>query len=63
MWNRLVAPPINVREGMEGEDEGTSSKEANGGREWLSMAAMTVDGGVSVGLQFFLIALSVKKTR
>ena len=25
--------------------EGTITNEANGGREWLSAAAMTVDGG------------------
>ena len=33
-----------------GGSEGTSVKEANGGREWLSATAMTVDGGVAVGL-------------
>ena len=46
MWNRLVTPSIDDREGMDGGGEGTSDKEENGGREWLSMAAMTVDGGV-----------------
>ena len=50
MWNRLVTPSIDDREGMDGGGEGTSDKEENGGREWLSMAAMTVDGGVAVGL-------------
>ena len=50
MWNRLVTLPIDDREGMDGGGEGTSAKEENGGREWLSAAAMTVDGGVAVGL-------------
>ena len=50
MWNRLVTPPIDEREGTEGGGEGTSDKEANGGREWLYAATMTVDGGVAVGL-------------
>ena len=50
MWNRLVARPIDDREGMGGGGEGTSAKEENGGREWLYVAAMTVEGGVVVGL-------------
>ena len=50
MWSRLVTPPIYDRERMDGGGEGTSAKEENGGREWLSAAAMTVDGGVVVGL-------------
>ena len=50
MWNHLVTPPIDGREGMDGGGEGTSSKEENVGRQWLSTAAMTVDGGVAVGL-------------
>ena len=50
MWNRLVTPPINGREGMEGGGEGTSSKEGNGEKEWLSTVDMTDDGGVAVGL-------------
>ena len=50
MWNRLVTPPIDDREGMERGGEGTSAKEDNGGREWLSEADMTVDGEVAVGL-------------
>ena len=50
MWNRLVTLPIYDRGGMDGGGEGTSAKEENGGREWLSAAAMTVDGGVVVGL-------------
>ena len=33
MWNRLVTPPIDDREVMEGGGEGTSAKDANGGRE------------------------------
>ena len=32
MWGYLVVPPIDDREGMEGEGEGTSAKESNGGR-------------------------------
>ena len=50
MWNHLVTPPIDDREGMDGWGEGTSAKEENGGRECLSVATMTVDGGVTVGL-------------
>ena len=50
MWNRLIAPPIDGREGMDGGGKGTSAKEENGGREWLSVAATTVDGGVAIGL-------------
>ena len=50
MWNRLVTPPIDDREGMDGGGEGTSAKEENEGREWFSMADITVDGGVAVGL-------------
>ena len=36
-----------------GGGEVTSAKEENVGREWLSAAAMTVDGGVAVGLRLF----------
>ena len=36
-----------------GGSDGTSAKEANGGREWLSAAVMPVDGGVAVGFFFF----------
>ena len=43
--NRLVTPPINEREGMEGGGENTSAKEGNAGREWLSTVNMTGDGG------------------
>ena len=50
MWNRLVTPSINDREGMGGGGEGTSAKYENGGMEWLSAEAMTVDVGVEVGL-------------
>ena len=50
MWNRLVTPPIDDREGMDGGGDSTSAKEENGGREWFSAAAMKVDGGVTVGL-------------
>ena len=46
MYNRLVTPPINDRELMEGGGEVTSSKEANGGRQWLYATAMMFDGGV-----------------
>ena len=50
MWNRLVTQLIDDREGMDGGREGTSANEENGGRGWFSAAAMTVDGGVAVGL-------------
>ena len=36
------------RNGVRGE--GTSAKEANEGREWLYVVAMTVNGGVAVSL-------------
>ena len=48
--NLLATPPIDDREGMDGGGEGTSAKEENGWREWFSATAMTVDGGVAVGL-------------
>ena len=38
----------------DGGGEGTSAKEENGGREWLSAAAMIVDGGVTVGFYCIL---------
>ena len=50
MRNHLVTPPINDRERIDGGGEGTSAKEENVGREWLSTAAMKVDVGVAVGL-------------
>ena len=50
MWNRIVAPPADDREGMDRGGEGTSAKEENGGRERFSAAAMIVDVGVTVGL-------------
>ena len=34
----------------EGGGEGTRDKEENEGMEWLSMEAMTVDGGVAVNM-------------
>ena len=40
---------VNDRGVMEGGGEGTSAKEENGGREWLSAVAMMFDGGVTVG--------------
>ena len=43
MWNRLVIPLINYREGMDGGGEGESFKEENGMTDWFSAAAMTVD--------------------
>ena len=60
MWNRLGTPPIDDREGMCGRVEGTSAEDDNVGKEWFSVAAMTVDGGVSVGLLFFFMACAVK---
>ena len=50
MWNRLVTPRIDDREGMDGGGEGKIAKGENGGREWFSAAAMTVFGGATVGL-------------
>ena len=44
----------------DGGGEGTSAKEENGGREWLSAAAMTVDGGVTVGFLLYFMACAVK---
>ena len=54
MWDRLVTLSIDDREGMDGGGEDKSAKDDNGGRGWLSAAAMTVDGVVAVGLWFFL---------
>ena len=50
MWNLLVTPLIDDREGMDVGGEGTSAKEENGGREWFYVADMTFDGGVAVDL-------------
>ena len=50
MRNRLVMPSIDDRGGKEGGGEGTSDKEANGGRQWFAAAAIPVDGGVAIGL-------------
>ena len=50
MWNCLVTPSINDREGIDGGGEGISAKDENIGREWFSVAAMEVDGGAEVGL-------------
>ena len=60
MWNRLVTPPIDDREGMDGGGEGTNDKEENLGRDWFSAEAMTVDGGVEVGFLLYCMARSVK---
>ena len=35
---------------MEGGGEDTNTKEMNGGREWFSAEAVTINGGVEVGL-------------
>ena len=59
--NRLVTPSIGDRDGMEGRGEGKRANEVNGGREWLSTAAMTVDGGVAVYLRLCFMAFSIKK--
>ena len=56
MWNRLVAPPIDDKELMDRGGEVTSAKEGNDEREWLSVEAMTVDGGVAVGLWLYFMA-------
>ena len=50
MWNRLVKPTIDDKEGMCRGGEVTSANEENGGRDWFSAAAMTVYGGLAVGL-------------
>ena len=50
MWNRLVTLPIGNREGLDGGGEGPSYRDENVRSEWLSAEAMTVDGGVAVGL-------------
>ena len=50
MWNRLVTPSIDDREGINRGGEGTSAKEENGGREWLFAEVVAVDEGVAVGL-------------
>ena len=60
IWNRLVTLTINDREKMYGGGEGTSSKEENGGREWLSAAAMSVGIVVSVGCWLCFMTCAVK---
>ena len=60
MWNCLVTPSINDREGIDGGGEGISAKDENIGREWFSVAAMKFDGGVEVGLWLCLMACDVK---
>ena len=60
MWNRLVAPYINDRDGTDGGGEGSSDNEDNGGRKWLSAADMTLEVGVAVGLLFCFMAYAVK---
>ena len=50
MWNRLVVPLINNREGIEVGGEGKSANAENVWRDWLSAADLTVDGGVAFGL-------------
>ena len=60
MWNLLVTPLIDDREGMDVGGEGTSAKEENGGREWFYVADMTFDGGVAVDLWLCFIACAVK---
>ena len=60
MWNRIVTPLIDDKEGMDVGGEVTSANEENGGREWLSAAAMTVDGYVAVCFLLCFMACSVK---
>ena len=60
MWNRLVTPSIDDREGMDEGDEGTRANEENGGREWLSETAMTVGGGLAVGFLLCFMACERK---
>ena len=45
---------------MEGGGEGTSANKAHGWRNRLSVAAITVDGGVAVGFRLCFMARSVK---
>ena len=63
MCNRLVAPPIDDREGMDVGVDGTYDKEDNGGRDWFSAADITINIGVAVDLWFFNITLCQKKDR
>ena len=60
MWNRLVTPLINDRDGTDGGGEGTSANGENGGMKWLSAAALTVDVGAEVGLLLCFMAYAVK---
>ena len=54
---RLNGPTASLR----GEGDGTSAKEANGGMDCLSAAAMTDDVGVAVGLWLCFMVCYVKK--
>ena len=45
---------------MDGGGEGKIDKEENGSMGWLYAAAMTVDGGVAVGLRLCFMARAVK---
>ena len=60
MWNCLVTPTIDDREGMEGGCEGTSAKKANLGRELFSVKYMKENVGVAVGFQLCFMESSVK---
>ena len=50
MWYRLVTLSIDDRKGMAGGGEGESTKEENVVRECFPVVAMTVGGGMAVGL-------------
>ena len=54
MYNRLVSPTIDYREGMDVGIDGTYDKEDNGRRYWLSAADITINIGVAVDLWSFL---------
>ena len=51
--------PLQFTIGLAGS-ESLSSSSSDGGRKWLSTAAMTVDGGVAVGLCLCFITYAVK---
>ena len=65
MWNTALSRSRSIEQGRNGQRgvRGTSAKEANGGREWLSAAAMIVDGGVAVGLSIIFMAWFRQKIR
>ena len=65
MWNTALSRSRSIEQGRNGQRgvRGTSAKEANGGREWLSAAAMIVDGGVAVGLSIMFYGMVPSKNK